>query len=481
MITSMRRLPLWLGLAGLLFTATTLQPATVCSQSEEPVMSSPPTQGQQKTQAPRSSSEDESSPNGGSDGGVGDAATPDVIRTASVGAPLATETADASVATSDAGVETADAGASDERSAEGLLSSQSADAGVGVDGGVETAESTTDPAGETLTAQDPSSETVTVDTAPTQPAESAGAAGAANQTPGYPLMPFWPFMPEAQPRAPASDDHGDRTVVLMPDFDAFGRFFPELPKGGVLSALSTFLLLVLAMALARQIRRYREHLPDRGLFPSLVSLANILTRLAALTLFMGIVAQLMPPALAKALPWVLIATAAAVGWSARDFLPDATAAMVIAFERRIRPGVWLSGSSFQGVVEGRGLRAIWIRDGRGQRIAVPNRRLLNEPITTHTSAGSVHDVSLRLESTAPASEVRRALVDAVLASPWTQPYFTPTIRRDGETPSIWHVRTHLLDVGFAMQFEGELLERVEEMLAGRYTSNLSPIAETPAV
>ena len=59
---------------------------------------------------------------------------------------------------------------------------------------------------------------------------------------------------------------------------------------------------------------------------------------------------------------LLMAGGAALGWSARDVLPDIIAGLVITFERRIRKGMWVRGEGFSGSVEQLGLRASWLRD-----------------------------------------------------------------------------------------------------------------------
>jgi hypothetical protein len=128
--------------------------------------------------------------------------------------------------------------------------------------------------------------------------------------------------------------------------------------------------------------------------------------------------------------------------------------------------VWVTAAGHSGIVEARGLRAVWVRDGLGHRIGLPNRLFLTEAVVSQTG-GAFHDVSLRFAaSRVPAARVRRALHDAVLTSPWVQPDAAVIIRRDGTDPTVWHVRARLLDVAFAVSFEGDLLERAEEMLEG---------------
>jgi len=229
--------------------------------------------------------------------------------------------------------------------------------------------------------------------------------------------------------------------------------------------LARLLFLLLALAILTWIaRRLREVLPDGGVLPRTLRLLHIGFRLGVFLVGMAIAAAIVEPAFGSAFPWVLLAVAAAIGWSLRDVLPDLSAFVVLVFERRVRCGVWISGESFAGVVERRGLRAVWLRDGMGHRIAVPNRLLLGAPVLSQLDEGPVHDVTLRFMSGHSAARERRALSDAVLTSPWARADGRTVIRRDGSQPELWHVRAELIDLRFAMQFEGDLLERAEDIL-----------------
>lgn len=151
-------------------------------------------------------------------------------------------------------------------------------------------------------------------------------------------------------------------------------------------------------------------------------------------------------------------------WSMRDVLPDVIAGLVLMFERRIRKGVWVSGEGFHGTVERLALRATWLRDNQGHRLVVPNRAMVAAPIVYDLGADTEHEVVVRLEGYHDASVVRRCLQDAILASPWTLAGSTPIVLRDPQDPVLWRVRTKLLEPRFAVQFEGELLERTEDLL-----------------
>jgi hypothetical protein len=297
-----------------------------------------------------------------------------------------------------------------------------------------------------------------VSPAPEPPAEPAPGTEAPEPRPAAPAArePMPTFVPVPVPSAP-------------PAPSAFGELLhdliPMVPPGRTASAFSMLLAILVALLAASLVRRARDALPNRGVLPLLLQLVHVLVRLVVLALVIVLLVASLPAWLGPALPWVLLAAAAALGWSARDFLPDLVAGTVILFERRIRRGVWLAGEKFSGTVLGVGLRSTLLADARGHRIAVPNRHLLSGPIVSDRAVGAEHEVTLRMESPWPAGRVRQALMDAVLQSPWVPPGAAPMVLRDPEQPHVWRVRSRLLEARYAPRFEGELLERAEEILA----------------
>jgi small-conductance mechanosensitive channel len=239
---------------------------------------------------------------------------------------------------------------------------------------------------------------------------------------------------------------------------------PDWLSGGPLGA---FVALVVMLVALFAVRRGRELLPARGIGPAALRVFEIGLRFVVFLVGVAFFARLLDPLFGDSYRYVLLATALAVGWSVRDVLPDVAGAVVLFFERRVRPGVWVSGNGFEGVVESRGLRSVWIRHASGDRIGVPNRHLLGSALRVQESLGSVHDASVRLPAGVPAAIARRALVDAVLTSPQVSAKAPPVIRRSGTDPTLWHVRAHLIDGRFAARFEGEILERAEEILEAR--------------
>jgi len=189
----------------------------------------------------------------------------------------------------------------------------------------------------------------------------------------------------------------------------------------------------------------------------------LILRLTGVGLLVTILVELIPEG-QDWLLWALVVLVLVVGWSVRDLFADLVAGGVLAAERRVKKGVWVSGEGFQGTVEGRTLRATWLRDGQGHRLTVPNRAMVGAPMVYDAGVDAEHEVVVRLEGYQDAGKVRLALTDAILSSPWVLAGANPIVLRDPADPVVWRVRTKLLEPRFSVHFEGELLERVEDLL-----------------
>jgi hypothetical protein len=186
-------------------------------------------------------------------------------------------------------------------------------------------------------------------------------------------------------------------------------------------------------------------------------------RLVGFGLLLAIALELVPGSQDWIL-WTLLVLALVVGWSVRDLFADVVAGGILAAERRVKKGMWVSGDGFQGTVEGRSLRATWLRDGQGHRLTVPNRAMIGAPMVYDAGTDAEHEVVVRLEGYDDAGKARIALTDAILSSPWVLAGAAPVVLRDPADPVVWRVRTRLLEPRFSLHFEGELLERVEDLL-----------------
>jgi small-conductance mechanosensitive channel len=247
-----------------------------------------------------------------------------------------------------------------------------------------------------------------------------------------------------------------------------------------LGFFSLALTFALAILLALALRRVRESLPDRGLIPTSLAFLHLTLRLVAVAILLLLALRILPPRLSVVALFTLVAVAVALGWSVRDFLPDLVAGFVVVFERRVRRGTWISAPGFSGQVERLGFRSTLLRDAQGRRVDVPNRHLLSAPVTSGGHHEREHEVEVHLDATLPASVIRAALRDAVLASPWVFPGADAVVLRDPDEPRRWRVRGRLLEGAFGARFEGELLERVEALLPGAITSSMAGLVVLPA-
>jgi hypothetical protein len=227
--------------------------------------------------------------------------------------------------------------------------------------------------------------------------------------------------------------------------------------------LVLFLVLVGIAVSLLVIMRIRSWVSANVALHRTLGVVALLLRFAGAGVLIGIVLKLVPDGQDWIL-WALVALALVIGWSIRDLFADIIAGAVLAAERRVKKGVWVSGDGFQGTVEGRTLRATWLRDGQGHRLTVPNRAMVGAPMVYDAGVDAEHEVVVRLEGYQDASKVRMALTDAILSSPWVLAGANPVVLRDPADPVVWRVRTKLLEPRFSVHFEGELLERVEDLL-----------------
>jgi hypothetical protein len=281
--------------------------------------------------------------------------------------------------------------------------------------------------------QAPSNKAEAHKSAPAQPKPSADQRA--------PAPPGWIAQPPPAPASVEPPQHVEESSPLLALF---------------LSLLGVGLALFAAERARGWITR---NIPLRRVLGALV----FMLRLIGLGLLLAIVLELVPGGQDWIL-WTLAVLALVVGWSVRDLFADVVAGTVLAAERRVKKGVWVSGEGFQGTVEGRSLRATWLRDGQGHRLTVPNRAMVGSPMIYDSGADAEHEVEVRLEGYDDAGKVRRALKDAILSSPWVLAGATPVVLRDPADPVVWRVRTKLLEPRFSVHFEGELLERVEDLL-----------------
>ena len=294
----------------------------------------------------------------------------------------------------------------------------------------------------------------------TEPAPAPEAEPAQPERPPLPAPKQQAEKRRAEPEEPAPNPPpgiARRPIERLRDLRP-----PQSPeeRTPLLILFLTLLGLGLALFAAERARSWiKANVPLTRVLGGLV----LILRLAGAGVLVAIVLELIPEG-QDWLLWSLLALLLVVGWSVRDLFADVVAGAVLAAERRVKKGVWVSGDGFQGTVEARTLRATWLRDGQGHRLTVPNRSMVGAPMVYDAGADTEHEVVVRLEGYEDAGKVRMALTDAILSSPWVLAGANPVVLRDPADPVVWRVRTKLLEPRFSVHFEGELLERVEDLL-----------------
>jgi hypothetical protein len=293
-----------------------------------------------------------------------------------------------------------------------------------------------------------------------------------------PASPDADFLGDVMRLLSAEQEHDAESLAnpKEPGTDAdLERLLPAMPAS-TFSLFGSLVLLVLTLLALAGTRRLRESLSADGILPSALTVLHRVLQFVLLVTVFAIAVRLLPSSLEPASRFLLLAVALAIGWSTRDILTDIVAGLVLTFERRVARDVWVKGDDFEGLVERRTLRALWLRDGQGNRISVPNRKVLRSTVVVQESSGAIHDVSLSVGREHRTNDIRRALRDATIASPWVRPGVVPIIRQDGRAPELWHIRTALLEMRFAGLFEGDILERVEEVLE-KYAARTAVVEE----
>ncbi len=282
---------------------------------------------------------------------------------------------------------------------------------------------------------------------------------------------------EEQDRASTEPPSHESPRAISGDSSVEGEAaLPEAEPSSVRTLFFWLLAVGLLLFIAERARSWiTKNIPLRSALGALV----FALRIAAFSLLVAIVYEAVPSDKTWIL-WALAVFALVVGWSVRDLFADLVAGVVLAAERRVKKGMWVSGDGFQGTVEGRSLRATWLRDGQGHRITVPNRAMVGAPMVYDAGADAEHEVVVRLEGYRDAGKVRMALTDAILSSPWVLAGASPVVLRDPADPIVWRVRTKLLEPRFSVHFEGELLERVEDLLRHEPPSDDRETAPAPA-
>jgi len=236
----------------------------------------------------------------------------------------------------------------------------------------------------------------------------------------------------------------------------------EMPTHG--SILQNILVALLALAFSQAAAMPLKVLESSGLIPFVLRLGVFAGRLVAGMALIATFFLLLPESLLPAVPWVLVAAGVALGWSARDMLRDLLAASVLLLERRIRPGIRLKTEQHAGIVTRMGFRAVFIASDAGDELGLPNRIFLSKSYSLDDDPHFPMEIKLRIQSTQSTDQIRDALVEMALFSPFLAPGHRPEAVRDPENATIWNLKCRLLSTAFVKAFEGALEEQIEASL-----------------
>lgn len=277
------------------------------------------------------------------------------------------------------------------------------------------------------------------------------------------LFGFWPPTP-ALPDADARD-----VIVVSHEGESAPSFVQQLvppaPERGLGRAFGLTVLAGLFFGGANLIRRLAGDMRSSGLIPWFLRVLEVLVRVGVAALALAAVAAVTPASIAPALPIVIMAGAVAVGWSTREMLHDLVAGLFILVEGQFRAGHFIRGQHHAGTVEAIGLRVTWLRDVYGQRVVVPNRVLLAQPLVTDENPWPRLQFTVAMPQDASTAAVRAALEETIVLSPWVAPDPASEVHPDALIAHHWHVTVRVIDGQYAERFQGLLRERVEEILA----------------
>jgi Mechanosensitive ion channel len=251
----------------------------------------------------------------------------------------------------------------------------------------------------------------------------------------------------------------DTGLVVIPPVAA--QPAPVGPELGV--ALVALLAAGLLAALAEVARTRSGRFRPDGALTAIARGAEVGARWAALICVAGAAFALLPGEARWVIPWGLGALALALGWSIRDVLPDWVAWSALAAEGRLRPGTWVRGEGFEGIVRALRPRVLWVVDDRGRLAAVPNRLVARSVL--HTDEAGHPEVEVRVDlAGVPPARARAALEEAVWLSPWLAPGTRIHTTSDPDRPDRWTVRLRIVDLSCRDRFVGTFRERVDESL-----------------
>lgn len=147
---------------------------------------------------------------------------------------------------------------------------------------------------------------------------------------------------------------------------------------------------------------------------------------------------------------------------------NAVVRLVWCFKRPFNVGEMVNIGARSGTVERLGWQAVYLRSSGGERVAIPNRIVLAEPIVQMVSASGAQGVEMRLPLPAgvePAA-ARHAAQEAVLVTPYLDLERRLAVSLEQEQDGqIWvRVQAGIFDAGLRAAFETAVIENYRSHL-----------------
>ena len=244
------------------------------------------------------------------------------------------------------------------------------------------------------------------------------------------------------------------------------RQLPLTPEPSFRRALVSALMAVVMLLLIRGIERGPlRRLKPRGVLPLFLRGTLVGLRISTLAAVLIAVLMLLPRGLNPAPAYVFVGVALATGWTARDVLRDFIAGVVLVIEHKLVVDQRVELADHRGVVRGIGLRHVDLLDDSGQLVTIPNRVFLEG--TLHTDPDRYVPVSVRIhvDPGRQAGDVRKALEELALLSPYLAPARSPEVHRDPSEADVWIVKARLVHPRYGAAFQGAMVELADEVLS----------------
>jgi len=169
-------------------------------------------------------------------------------------------------------------------------------------------------------------------------------------------------------------------------FDQFVAWEPGIFRG--LAVFFVVLVVVYILARFVVVRRSTRWMDNRGVEPSIISMARLAGQIGSAVLALGVATSVAGfGSITTALSAVSGAIAIAVGLAANDLIGNLLSGLYIINERLFEVGDWIEWDDQRGRVERIDLRVTRLRTFDNEQVAVPNSTLANTTVTNPMAYG----------------------------------------------------------------------------------------------